>query len=714
MIKANKRNFLFEEVKMTAPERNGFDLSHENKQTCRAGKVYPFEILEALPGDDFEIQTEQFIRLSPMLSPTMHRVKSYWHWFFMPNRLCWKYWEEFISRGNGKKLPPNQEYTPPEPPQISFLDLLYCSDYIFNAHSSYNVETQHATYEEAVAKFTTKNPQFAYIHNVKLFVDNINASYSFETDNATLVCYRTPRVANALGIPDTSIPFAFLSWDSLGHKSALYPLKSSTHYFDNLILYDLQQYIDNAYQRLSEIKLSLLPFIAYLRIYAEYYRDENLDEDLTNELDYFYNLTGNVDYNSLSEVEKHYFKRLFQLNYRCWEKDYFTTATQLPQKSPDVEIPGTGTVQGTLPVKGEVLTTVINGLSIEHEQTNNAATYDRQVLTAQQNKIKMQGLNLDGHDAYSEITSHLRGNISADSILYNASVDTTQAEQLQPTTVAQVRRAFALQRWFEKAVRTGTRYIESLKAFFNSDAGDARLQRPEFIGGSSAPIQISDVVQTSATDDTSDTVQGNLAGYGISSDNSEIITYHAPEHGFILGCFSILARTSYSQGIPRLFSRETWLDYAWPEFEHIGEQGIKQKEIAAVPLSNRIMTNSKNLLTGFYSDASHDPNSIFGYQSRYSEYKQMPDRFGSGFTSSLDFWTLGRIFDASPSLSTAFVHAQISDRNFAVVGKDDESTYTIYNYSDKLDESYDYDTYQCDFWLDIKKVTSLSLYSEPM
>ena len=115
MIQTKSRSFLFDTVKMTAPERNGFDLSHENKQTCKAGFLYPFEVLEALPNDDFQIQVEQFIRLQPMLSPTMHRLKSYWHWFFVPNRLCWNYWEEFISRGNGKKLPQNQEYTPHDP-----------------------------------------------------------------------------------------------------------------------------------------------------------------------------------------------------------------------------------------------------------------------------------------------------------------------------------------------------------------------------------------------------------------------------------------------------------------------------------------------------------------------------------------------------------------------------------------------------------------------
>lgn len=425
-------------------------------------------------------------------------------------------------------------------------------------------------------------------------------------------------------------------------------------------------------------------------------------------LEYFYNLTGVVNFANLSETELGYFKRLFYLNYRCWEKDYFTTATQLPQKAPDVEIPGTGGSAGEL---SATTSTTIDG-SVSLGVGSQISGYAGLNMLNQVQFINNgEKLNVGSPEAYVNIEATPNLTATSTTTINNSS----DSHNLQPTTVAEVRRAFALQRWFEKAVRTGTRYIESLKAFFNSDAGDARLQRSEYIGGSSSPIQISDIVQTSATDDTSDTVQGNLAGYGMSSDSTDVICYHAPEHGFIIGCFSILARTSYSQGLPRLFSRDTWLDYAWPEFEHIGEQAIRQKELACAPLSNRLM-NNPNLYGTFYGQYHPELNDVFGYQSRYSEYKQMPDRFGSGFGSSLDFWSLGRVFDSAPTLSPQFVHAQVSDRNFAVVGNDVENERLndgVTN-SDKFDESYDYDTYVCDFWLDIKKVTSLTLYSEPI
>lgn len=702
-ILANRRNFLFEEVKQTAPERNGFDLSHENKQTCRAGKVYPFEILEALPNDDFEIQVEQFVRLQPMLSPTMHRVKSYWHWFFMPNRLTWKYWEEFISRGNGKKLPANQEYTPPEPPQISFYDLLQLTP-TFNELRFDTVEGN-GSYDDAVAFFQTRFPQYGYIHDVTVIDSNNTGSGTFEHN--TLICHRTPRMANALSVPDTMIPFGYIHRN--GDNGDFWLVRIDDNVTFNGSLPDN---LDAAVTQLKTVNLSLMPFVAYFRIWTEYYRDENLDDDYTEMLDFFYNLTGVVKFASLSVTELGYFKRLFYLNYRCWEKDYFTTATQLPQKAPDVEIPGTGGSVGTLTAETEISGTATPNLYTTGDDPFSFAnpTYQSVGLTSN-NEIEFKSTFTDN------IQSLKVGISDIDTSNLEATTTITQhgGDPLQPTTVAQVRRAFALQRWFEKAVRTGTRYIESLKAFFNSDAGDARLQRAEYIGGSSSPIQISDVVQTSATDDNSDTVQGNLAGYGMSSDSTDIIRYHAPEHGFVIGCFSILARTSYSQGLPRLFSRETWLDYAWPEFEHIGEQAIRQKELAIAPLSNRLMNNPK-LFAQFFGSYQPELNDVFGYQSRYSEYKQLPDRFGAGFGSSLDFWSLGRVFDSAPTLSPEFVHAQVSDRNFAVVGNDVENQglNNGVTQSDRYDESYDYDTYVCDFWVDVKKVTSLTLYSEPI
>lgn len=651
--------------------------------------MYPFEIFEALPADDFEISVEQLIRLQPMLSPTMHRLKAYWHWFFCPNRLIWKYWEEFISRGNGKKLDASQEYTPPEPPFINLYQMLRCSPYALRNDVHLQVfldgikelflKQYYTSASEAADNFLsvlqTNYPWF-------IFSDNSFSQSGHSNTRQIFVWRRTPRLANALTIPDTCLPLVRIdaNYERLDGDAFLASYLTETEQSQMLASeFDVVNY-------LKSIRISLMPFVACLQIYDDYYRDENLIDEHEDTLNYFKELQGEPDY--ADETVCGYLQDLFTLHYRAWEKDYFTTATQLPQKAPDVLIPGSDQLE----------------VSVTNTVARTPGLADISVAAFHPGQKTTTFYGLEGHQ--SQTSSQTRP-------VY----DIHTVNGANSTTVRDVRRAFALQRWFEKAVRTGTRYIESLKAFFNSDAGDARLQRPEFIGGSSSPIQISDTVQTSATADGSDTVQGNLAGYGVNSDNSPVVSYHAPEHGFVIGFFSILARTSYAQGIQRLFSRETWLDYAWPEFEHIGEQGVMQKELAAVPLSKDLLgglrpgTGRDSLPTAPYNNWLDNPQSrVFGYQSRYSEYKQLPDRFGAGFTSSLDFWSLGRLFGVSPTLSKEFVEANISDRNFAVSNSDEENEQVQQNVS----ESYDNDQYIADFWVDCKKVTSLTLYSQPI
>lgn len=703
MIKTKPRSYLFEEVRQTAPERNGFDISSEVKQSARAGKLYPFAIYEALPSDDFQLQVEEFIRLSPMLSPTMHRVNSYWHWFFVPNRLCWNFWTKFISRGDGEKLPDDQDYTLPEPPVVRFYDLLYYSPAavrlrkLFRSGTTPNFDGPGYNFEERLALYNQNFPEIIW------------KPYDFQDSQDTHQKYilgyvRTPRLANAIHLPDTALPLFRVGSG----------VPNTANYNPSMLIYlgtalnPVSDYVteDTVFYYMNE-KISLMPFTGIFRVWLEYYRDENLDEDYQEMLDYFLNLCGRPDLSD--ETVQDYLSRLLELNYRCWEKDYFTTATKLPQKSPDVIIPGTGgatSITATTSISGDGdLTPLSTGIEDAYLPTNKTNLF-----------INEFGGMQSGDDAVNHTHS-----LSSDSIASKLTATTTIAssgsDTLQPTTVAQVRRAFALQRWFEVIVRTGTRYIETIKAIFNSNAGDARLQRTEYIGGSSNPIKISDVVQTSATDDNSDTVQGNLAGYGIGAGTSEYVTYHAPEHGFVVGFFSILARTSYSQGIPRMFSRETWLDYCWPQFEHIGEQAVKQKELAFAPLTQQIIQSDAVNGRQYKTFVEKGNDHIFGYQSRYSEYKSNYDSFGGAFCSSLDFWSLGRIFKNSPSLSKEFVHASVSDRNFAVVGNDIENpdkNYAEYVTPSAYDEAYDYDTYQCDFWFDAKKVTSLTLYSEPI
>lgn len=715
MIKTQPRNFIFDTVKMTAPERNGFDLSHENKQTCKAGYIYPFEILEALPNDDFQIQTEQLIRLQPMLSPTMHRLKSYWHWFFVPNRLVWNYWEEFISRGNGKKLPDNDEYTPPEPVTISLYDMIYClrnrpldstdTDWIWNMIQEYfGVSTLNIA---RVSFWNLDGGLDARVNVLQQCFPEFKFVRLRDSSSSTrfLVFASTPRVATSMGIVDTAIPLFILNIDNSAEKISIDANSYTPCTVDTSSKFDGEQYytggkliyLGDVIKRLLSIKISVMPFLAYMLIYNEYYRDENLINELDEILTFFREETGQINVTE-NLVTFGYVSKMLNLFYRAWEKDYFTTCTTMPQKAPDVLIPNIPSTDN-LKIAGD-----LNLRFVEAGETTIPSQFNARESFA---KLSRDGDNLflyaqDENNPQSTLSLGYKSGLKI-----QGSNGTSKG-----TTVADVRKAFALQRWFEKAVRTGTRYIETLKAFFNSDAGDARLQRPEYIGGNSEPIQISDTVQTSATADGSDTPQGNLAGYGISAGSSQVLSYHAPEHGFVIGCFSILARTSYAQQVPKMFSRETWLDYAFPEFEHIGEQGVQNKELFGAPLTKDILLNPNYSIAS--TEISDTANQNFGYQSRYCEYKQVNDRFGGAFARSLDFWSLGRIFNNPPTLSQQFVNAKISERNFAVQNNDEEFEDSHLSEFRKDVEDVDTDQYICDFWVDVKKVTSLTLFSEPI
>lgn len=210
-------------------------------------------------------------------------------------------------------------------------------------------------------------------------------------------------------------------------------------------------------------------------------------------------------------------------------------------------------------------------------------------------------------------------------------------------SIEKLRNAARLQEYYELFARAGGRYMEALRAFFGVRPRDSRLQRPEFLGGGIVPLQIGEVLQTSSSDSTSP--QANMAGHGMAFGQTAHAKKYFEEHGFLMGLLSIVPDATYQDGLPRMFSRETRFDYYWPQFAHLGEQAIKNKEI-------------------FIS--SSDPNGSFGYTPRYAEYKYQPSRVCGEMRKSLNFWHLGRIFGkfynpndiSEPILNSDFVSVQ--------------------------------------------------------
>ena len=221
-----------------------------------------------------------------------------------------------------------------------------------------------------------------------------------------------------------------------------------------------------------------------------------------------------------------------------------------------------------------------------------------------------------------------------------------------------------MQRFKEKMARGGARYIEYLKFIFGQRSSDARLQRPEFLGGGKLPVRIAEVLQTSATQE--DSAQGNMAGHGVMAGTLSGFNRKFEEHGYLIGIMSIMPRTGYVQGTRRHFMHTDRFDFPVPDFAHIGEQPVWLAELCpSVPdLEN------------------YDPKKVFGYQRRFAEHTVIPDSVHGDMKDSLDFWHMARKFENEPQLNEEFVKFDPSVvRTFADISNDNENKIMVQSYA---------------------------------
>lgn len=368
-------------------------------------------------------------------------------------------------------------------------------------------------------------------------------------------------------------------------------------------------------------KILAFPYLAYWRIVNEYYQDQNNDGDyatVRSDLENISNLTGLIPPASFFGATKY---EDIPLASRAWEHDYFTAALPFAQKGSAVSIP----IQlADLPVTVAKAETFVGADAPIGDVIT--ATFGSDTALA----VGTDGVQLTG-TAFASGAS-LAG------------------------TINELRVATQLQMFLEANARGGTRYNEQIKIHWGENIGDDRISRPEYLGGIRNNVVISEVLQTSTESGTEPL--GSYAGHGTAVVGGNTINCKSTEHGYIIGILSVRPKTAYFQGIPRKFSRQTYLDFPWPQFSHLGEQAILKKEVYFPP-------------TG----PDGDENETFGYIPRYSELKYAPSEVHGDFrTTMLDFH-LARNFATRPVLNDEFIYVNDDKRIFAVTTPTVQSLY---------------------------------------
>lgn len=360
------------------------------------------------------------------------------------------------------------------------------------------------------------------------------------------------------------------------------------------------------------LKVNSMPFRSYNLIWNEFFRDENLQDSLPVYKDDGPDPVTYTDAGGNSHTT-------YALRRRGKRKDYFTSCLPSPQKGPGVELPlgglapvvnmydGTGT-----PSSSDLVSPRWYNSNGSHVAQGNAI-----VTTTAATGHDIQGGFEGSPGAYFAL--------GADLSAVNA------------VTINTMRQAFQVQRLYERDNLGGTRYFEILVSHFGIRSPDSRLQRPEYLGGGTAPIQIHTVAQTSSTDSTSP--QGNLAAFGVAGSNQIGFTKSFVEHGYIIGLVEVRADLTYQQGLDKLWSRRSRFEFYWPALAHLGEQAVLSKEI--------------------YCDGTSSDNLVFGYQERWAEYRygvsKITGKLRSGVIGSLDVWHLAQSFANRPQLNSEFI-----------------------------------------------------------
>ena len=381
----------------------------------------------------------------------------------------------------------------------------------------------------------------------------------------------------------------------------------------------------------SGLKVNSLPFRAYAKVWNEWFRDENLQQPVTQSMDDT-TTTGVNTGTNLSDAEAGGLPLKV-----CKYKDYFTSCLPSPQKAAEpVQLPMTGNAQIVWPNSAEIMGDgeifQDGGGNLENIPIN---TNMKLAASKKNNKNGKSLVMFGGQTNASEV---------------NYSTMLADLSTVTSATINELRQAIAVQHIFERDARTGTRYKEILKGAWGVTSPDARLDRSEYIGGHRMPINVNQVIQTSSTDSTSP--QGNTGAYSMTTLSRNMCTYSATEHGYVLGLAAIRVDHSYQQGLSRLWTRNTRFSYYDPMLANLGEQAVLNQEI--------------------YAQGKPQDEEVFGYQEAWADYRyrtnMVTSEMRSTYAQTLDAWHYADKYGALPTLSSSWIKegTENIDRTLAV------------------------------------------------